>query len=168
MNKNWHIAQINVATSLYPLDDDRMSGFMTQLDTVNALADRSDGFVWRLQSDSGNATDIDVGGDPLFIANMSVWSSVEALFDFVYKTAHRPVMIKRRQWFQRPEGAYQALWWVPAGHLPTVEEGLARLELLKRDGPSPAAFTFKTKFPYPDSEGLPEDLDPEPHCAGWE
>ena len=91
---------------------------MSRLDAVNALADDSPGFVWRLQSDSGNATDIDVGGDPLFIVNLSVWESVEALSKFVYRTAHRDVMIRRREWFERPHGPYQALWWVPAGHRP--------------------------------------------------
>ncbi|MGI9328781.1 MAG: DUF3291 domain-containing protein [Pseudomonadales bacterium] len=168
MNANWHIAQINVGTTLYPTDDDRMSGFMNQLDDINALADQSAGFVWRLQSESGNATDIDVGGPPLYVVNMSVWTSAEALFEFVYKSAHRPVMADRRQWFERPDGAYQALWWVRAGHIPTVEEGLARLELLKSAGPNPHAFNFKTKYPCPDFAGRPDDLEPEPYCSGWE
>ena len=95
MSADWHIAQINVGTTRYPTDDPRMSGFMNRLDDINALADQSPGFVWRMQSESGNATDIDVGGDPLFIANMSVWTSAEALFDFVNKTAHRGLMSKR-------------------------------------------------------------------------
>ena len=116
MSRHWHIAQINVGTTLYPTDDPRLSGFMNQLDDINALAERSPGFVWRLQSDSGNATDIDAGGPPLFIVNMSVWASAEALYDYVYKTAHRYVMADRRQWFEKPQGAYQALWWVAAGH----------------------------------------------------
>ncbi|MGI9334090.1 MAG: DUF3291 domain-containing protein, partial [Gammaproteobacteria bacterium] len=165
MRSNWHIAQINVGTTLYPTDDVRMSGFMSRLDDINTLADRSPGFVWRLQSESGNATDIDVGGPPLFLVNMSVWTSVEALFEFVYKTAHRPVMIDRRKWFQKPDGAYQALWWVAAGHLPAVEEGLARLELLNSIGPSPRAFSFNSKYPPPDFEGGPKDLEPEPYCS---
>ncbi len=168
MITNWHIAQINVGTTLYPMDDARMSGFMNQLDDINALADQSAGFVWRLQSESGNATDIDVGGPPLFAVNMSVWTSAEALFEFVYKSAHRPVMTDRRQWFERPDGAYQALWWIRAGHIPTAEEGLARLEILKSAGPSPQAFNFKTKYPCPDREGGPDDLEPEPYCSGWE
>jgi len=166
MNANWHIAQINVATARHALDDVRMSGFMNQLDGINALADRSTGFVWRLQSESGNATDIDVGGDPLFVVNMSVWTTAESLFDFVYKTAHRSVMINRRKWFEKPEGAYQALWWIAAGHIPTVEEGLARLKLLTSRGPSPDAFSFKKIFRL-DVEGEAGDLKPEPHCSGW-
>ena len=166
MNK-YHIAQINVGTTLYPTDDPRLAGFMNRLDDINALADRSAGFVWRLQSESGNATDIDVGGPPLFIINMSVWESVEALYEFVYKTVHRNVMADRREWFQKPQGAYQALWWVAAGHLPSVEEGLAKLELLKSTGPSSEVFTFKTQFPQPGSEDTPKNLNPETHCSGW-
>ncbi len=163
----WHIAQMNVGTTLYPLDDPRMEGFVTRLDDINALADASAGFVWRLQTESGNATDIKPTDDPNFIVNMSVWESAEALFDFVYKTAHRLVMAERRAWFARPAGAYMVLWWVPAGTRPTVAEGLARLACLDRDGPTPHAFTFKTRFPPPDRMGLPEDLRPEPYCVGW-
>ncbi len=168
MNPHWHIAQINVGTALYPTDDQRMSGFTNRLDEINALAEQSTGFVWRLQDESGNATDIDTGGPPLFIVNMSVWDRVETLFEFVYKTAHRPVMTDRRQWFARPDGAYQVLWWIPAGHIPTVEEGLQRLELLKSAGPSPRAFSFKAKYPCPDLEGGPNDMQPAPYCSGWE
>ena len=149
MSHGWHIAQINVGTTKYATDDERLDGFMSRLDAVNAVADESPGFVWRLQSDSGNATDIDVGGDPNFIINLSVWESVEALSDYVYKTAHRDVLVKRRQWFERPDGAYQALWWVPAGHRPAPEEGLERLDILRRDGPTALAFTFQKTFPPP-------------------
>jgi len=167
MNAKWHIAQINVATARYALDDARMSGFMNQLDQINALADRSAGFVWRLQSESGNATDIHVGGDPRLLVNMSVWASVEVLFDFVYKTAHRSVMINRRKWFVKPIGAYQALWWIAAEHIPTVDEGFARLKLLSVNGPTPQAFSFKRIFSHPGVEGEPRKPVREPHCSGW-
>lgn len=163
----WHIAQMNVATALRPLDDPLLADFVAALDGINALADRSPGFVWRLQSDAGNATDIQASDDPRFIVNMSVWETPEALFDFVYKTAHRTVMARRREWFSRPDGPYQVLWWVPAGTVPTVEEGLARLARLAAEGPSAAAFTFKAAFPPPDAATPPTDLRPEPHCAGW-
>ena len=153
MTNGWHIAQLNIANALYPAEDQRMDEFYTQLDEVNALADASAGFVWRLQSDSGNATDIEVGGDPLLIVNMSVWESVEALFNFAYKSAHQKVIAKRRQWFNRPEGAYQVIWWVPAGHKPTVDEGMARLDELRESGAGPNAFTFKSKFPPPGQSG---------------
>lgn len=167
MNSNWQIAQLNIATALHPHDDPRMSGFFAQLDDINALAESSEGFVWRLQSESGNATDIQVGDDPLLIVNMSVWQTVEALFDFAYKSAHRHVVADRRQWFKRPPGAYQVLWWVPAGHQPTVDEGLAALQRLDTSGPTPLAFTFKKKFPQPGLYGDPEDMNPEPYCSGW-
>ena len=88
------------------------------LDRVNALAERSPGFVWRLKSAAGNATDIQATCDPLFLVNMSVWLDADALFDFVYRSAHTPEMARRKEYFERFEGAYQALWWVPAGHVP--------------------------------------------------
>ena len=163
----WHIAQMNVATALYPLEDQGMAEFMGLLDTINALAESSPGFVWRLKSDQGNATDLRATDDPKFIVNMSVWQSVEALFDFAYKSAHRLVMAKRRQWFVPPAGAYQVLWWVKAGDEPTAEEGLARLRHLEQHGPTAHAFTFKNKFPPPGSAAPPEDMRPEPYCVGW-
>jgi hypothetical protein len=165
---DWHIAQINVATALFPLDDPRIAEFMGLLDEVNALAEQSPGFVWRLKSESGNGTDIRMTEDPNFIVNMSVWRSVEALFDFVYKSSHRLVMAKRRQWFEPPARSYQALWWVPAGGFPSAQEGLERLRHLDAQGPTPLAFTFKRKFPPPGVLGAPEDMRPDPYCVGWE
>ena len=164
---HWHIAQMNVATALYPLDDPRIAEFMAALDEVNALAERSPGFVWRLKSDQGSATDIRVTDDPKFIINMSVWESVEALFDFVYKSAHRLVMARRREWFDRPARAYQALWWLPAGSALAVEDGLARLAHLEMHGATARAFTFKQKFPPPGTRGEATDLKPDPYCVGW-
>jgi len=169
----WQIAQMNVGITVEATDHPQIADFMNQLDAINALADAAPGFVWRLQSDSGNATDIKPPktahwDHPNFIVNMSVWENVEALFDFVYKTAHRLVMARRREWFEKPVTAYQVLWWVPAGHKPTVEEGLARLEKLQAGGPTPEAFTFKARFPSPDQIGGPENMQPEPYCVGWE
>lgn len=163
----WHVAQMNVGTARYPLDDPRIAEFMSSLDRVNAMADAAPGFVWRLQSAQGNATDIKLSGDPLFIVNMSVWQSVEALFDFVYRTAHRSVMAKRRSWFERPAGAYQVLWWIAAGSVPTAEAGLERLRWLDRNGPSPYGFDFRQKFAPPGIDPAPEDMQPEPYCVGW-
>ena len=165
---DWHIAQMNVGVTVEATDHPQLVDFMNQLDEINALADGAPGFVWRLQSASGNATDIKPSDNPNFIVNMSVWSSVEALFDFVYKTAHRLVMARRRDWFEKPATAYQVLWWIPAGHKPSVEEGLARLAKLQGDGPTAEAFTFKARFPSPDRLGGPEDMVPEPYCVGWE
>ena len=160
-----HIAQMNVATALYDLDDERMADFVNNLDRVNALAEATPGFVWRLQSEQGNATDIKVSEDPRFIVNMSVWRDVPALFDYVYRSDHRSVMVRRREWFRKPDGPYHVLWWVREDTLPTVEEGLARLAHLAQHGPTAYAFTFKTVFAPGTAEPL--DLSPEPYCVGW-
>jgi hypothetical protein len=138
---------------------------MNNLDRVNALAEATPGFVWRLKSEQGNATDIKLTDDPHFIVNMSVWATVEALFDYVYRSDHRSIMVGRRQWFAKPEGPYMVLWWIEEGVLPTAADGLARLEHLARHGPTPYAFTFKTLFPAGMAEPL--DLKPEPYCVGW-
>src|SRR5262249_17295420 len=130
-------------------DDPRVAEFIGLLNEVNAMADAAPGFVWRLQSAQGSATDIQVTDNPRFIVNMSVWETVEALFDFVYRTSHRSVMAKRRSWFARPGGAYQVLWWVALGTLPSIAQGLARLRYLDRFGPSPYAFDFRSKFSPP-------------------
>ena len=119
----WHVAQMNVGTVLYPTDDPRIAEFMNQLDAVNAMADASPGFVWRLQSAQGNATDILVSDESVFPGQHVGLAGCESLFDFVYRTSHRLVMAKRREWFARPEGAYQVLWWIPAGSIPTPQEG---------------------------------------------
>lgn len=163
----WHVAQMNVGTVRYPVDDPRIAEFMGALDRVNAMADATPGFVWRLQSAQGNATDILVSDDPLFLVNMSVWESVEALFDFVYRTEHREVMAKRREWFEPPDGPYLVLWWVPAGTLPTPQDGLERLRWLRQNGASAHAFTFRDKYGPPDAAGSPVDMRPEPYCVGW-
>ena len=163
----WHIAELNVGRAVAPLASPPLAEFMAALQGINALADRSPGFVWRLQSASGNATDIRVGADDRFIVNMSVWQSVEALFEFVYRSAHNKVMVRRREWFEQPKAAYQVLWWVPAGHIPSVEEAMARLDHLRAHGPTAYAFTFKERYPMPGLPGVPEDMKPEPYCVGW-
>ncbi|WP_193368068.1 DUF3291 domain-containing protein [Pelagibius marinus] len=150
----FHLAQINVARALAPLDDPRLAGFVERLDDINALADGSPGFVWRLQSDSGNATDIQVSDDPKLIVNMSVWEDLEALFAYVYRSDHLQVMAQRRQWFEKPTGAFMALWWLPAGELPSAAEGMRRLAILDHKGPTSEAFTFKAPF---DAAGQPID-----------
>jgi len=162
----WHLAQINVGRLVAPQGDPRVAPFFDALNRVNALADRSAGFVWRLQSEVGSATDIRTTPDPLFLVNMSVWWDAEALFDFVYRSAHTPEMARRREYFERFEGAYQALWWVPSGHVPSVDEGLSRLWRLDRYGPTRDAFTFKMRFPTPDQLGPPKDMKPDPWCIG--
>jgi len=160
-----HLAQMNVGTTLYDLDHPGIADFMSNLDRVNALAESSPGFVWRLTGAGNNATDIKPTDDPRFIVNMSIWDSVEALFEYVYRSDHRAVMVRRREWFAKPEGPYLVLWWIREGHIPTVEEGLARLRHLTERGPTSFAFTFKTIFPENLSD--PVDLKPEPFCVGW-
>ena len=166
MSQAWHLAQINIGKLAAPAGDPRVQAFFDALDRVNGIADAAPGFVWRLQDETGNAMSISYAPDPLLAVNMSVWSSADALFEFVYCSAHTPVMARRREYFARFDGAYQALWWVPAGHTPTVAEGLSRLWLIDRFGPCPQAFTFKARFPAPDEAGLPIDHQPDPWCVG--
>lgn len=166
MTPRWQLAQINVGRLVAPPEDPRVKPFFDALDRINALADAAPGFVWRLQGDSGNATDIQVTDDPGFIVNMSLWADAESLFDFVYRSAHTPEMARRREYFDRFEGNYQALWWVPAGHCPSIDEGLSRLWRLDRYGPTAQAFTFKARFPAPGLGGQPVDMQPDPWCAG--
>jgi len=164
----WHIAQLNVGKAVAPPGSPELAEFMAALEGINALADRSPGFVWRLQSASGNATDILLTDDPTSLINMSVWHSLETLFEFVYRSAHTPFMVRRREWFLKATQAYQVLWWVPAGHIPTPQEAMERLEHLRRNGPTPHAFTFKASFAPPGESGDSRDLRPEPHCASWQ
>jgi len=166
MSHDWHLAQINVGTLVAPPGDPAVQPFFDALDRINALADGSPGFVWRLQGEGGNATAIQVAPDPLFILNMSVWTDAESLFAFVYRSAHTPVMARRRDYFGRFEGAYQALWWIEAGSIPTINDGLSRLWHLDRFGPRPHAFTFKTRYPTPEQAGPPADMRPDPWCVG--
>ncbi len=143
------IAQLNVARAVAPLDDPRMAEFMALLDEVNMLAERSPGFVWRLEGPSGNATDLRVGNDPLVIVNLTVWDSADDLFAFTYRSDHRSVFARRFEWFERWEGPSVVLWWQPAGTIPTIDEAFRRLELLADRGPTPEAFTFKQRFAPP-------------------
>jgi uncharacterized protein DUF3291 len=156
----FHLAQVNIGRLRAPIENPIMEGFRSQLDSINALADRTPGFVWRLQTEDGNATAIRPYQDDLMAINMSVWESLEALQQFVYQSAHVGPLRDRKLWFEPIEGPIQALWWIPAGHIPTVDEAKARLVLLKERGPSPDAFTFRVPFPSPGSAtGELEGLD---------
>ncbi len=166
MDQGWHLAQINIGRLAAPAGDPQVQPFFDALDRVNAIADALPGFVWRLRDETGNAMSICYSPDPLLAVNMSVWRDAESLFDFVYRSAHTPVMARRRDYFQRFDGVYQALWWVPAGTVPSVADGLSRLWLLERFGPCPQAFTFKARFPAPDQFGSPIDHQPDPWCVG--
>jgi hypothetical protein len=137
------LAQLNVGRAAAPLDSEQLRDFMENLDPINDLADASPGFVWRLQTEDGNATAIKAWDDPLMILNMSVWESVESLADFVYRSAHTDFLRRRREFFEKPVEAIQVLWWVEDGHRPTVSEALERLDHLRAHGPTDHAFTFR-------------------------
>lgn len=135
-----------------PLDDPIMAGFMARLDEINALADRSPGFVWRLQTTEGNATYFrPYEHDDHILLNMSVWESIEALKHYVYRTIHAEVMRQRQQWFEKFQGEFIALWWVPVGHIPGIDEAKKRIAHLNKYGPTQFAFNFKNIF-QPDEE----------------
>ena len=139
-----HLAQVNVARLLAPVDSPQIADFVAGLDTINALAERSPGFVWRLQDDAGDATSIRVFDDEMIMINLSVWESPDALKGFVYRTDHRDYFMRRSEWFEQLDQPYAALWWVPSGHRPTTTEAVERLERLRSDGPTEHAFTFAT------------------------
>lgn len=131
------------------LEDPIMAGFVERLDPLNALADASPGFVWRYQTEEGNATEVRVFDDELILFNMSVWESIEALEAYVYKSHHIQAVQKRTEWFERSDKSSLVLWWIDAGHIPTVEEAKARFDSLWQEGPSADAFTFRNRYPSP-------------------
>ena len=147
----FHLAQVNVMHAKAALDSAAMRGFVAELEPMNALAERSEGFVWRLQTEDGDATAIRPFGDDLMLINMSVWQSREHLWNYAYASQHLNVMRRRREWVSRVPEVVLALWWVDAGHVPTVEEAKHRLHLLSEHGPTPAAFTFRHSFPPPEA-----------------
>jgi hypothetical protein len=128
-----------------------MAGFVRRLDEINALADRSPGFVWRLQASEGNATYLRPYDDDRILINMSVWETVAALKHYVYRSVHAELLRQRQEWFKKFAGAYLALWWVPVGHIPGIDEAKKRIAHLDAHGPTQFAFTFKTVF-RPDEE----------------
>jgi hypothetical protein len=149
-----HLAQLNVGRLRRPLDSPESADFVAGLKPINALADASPGFVWRLTDEGGqDATSIHPDGDDM-IVNLSVWESREALWDFTYRSDHLEYVRRRREWFQRPTEPIMVLWWVPAGHIPSVEEALARLARLREAGPAPEAFTFRRPYE-PDGRPAP-------------
>lgn len=147
----FHLAQVNVGRVRAPLDDPMMKGFVDRLDDLNALADASPGFVWRLQTPAGNATYLrPYPEDDRLLMNMSVWETVDALKRYVYKTGHADLLRHRHEWFE-PMAVFLALWWVPAGHRPGIDEARKRLAHLEAHGPSQFAFTFRALYE-PDEE----------------
>lgn len=156
----YQLAQVNIALLREPIDSELLQDFVSELDPVNARADLAEGFVWRLQTEDGDATAVRAFGDDRFIVNMSVWESIEALGDFVYRTGeHRAVLKNRKKWFHQLKDAHMVLWWVPAGHIPSIEEAEERLAFLRTHGPTSIAFTFKRPFAPPDDTPLVADQD---------
>jgi heme-degrading monooxygenase HmoA len=153
-----HLAQINIARAKAPINDPLMSGFVARLDDVNALADTSQGFVWRLKTEEGNATSLQPYDDPRVMVNLSVWETPEHLKQFVYKSAHTDVMRQRRQWFDRMGEVHMAMWWIERGHVPTVAEAKERLQYLRVHGESEFAFSFASLFPAPGTR-MPDILE---------
>ena len=159
----YHLAEINIGRLRAPVDDPMIAEFVANLDRINALADQSPGFVWRLTGEGNDATDIKPDpNDSLMALNMSVWTDPQSLGAFVYRSDHTGIMRRRAEWFEKIE-LYMALWWAPIGHRPTVEEGWGKVQTLRRLGPTAEAFTFKTIFPPPDAEVAPPPVLDE--CA---
>ena len=154
------VAQLNIGLPVAPLTTPALAGFVEALEPVNALADAAPGFVWRLQTEEGDATAIRPYDDDRLLVNMSAWTSVEALAAFVYSGPHRAIMARRREFFVPMREAFQVLWWTP--DIPTVEQAIARLEHLRAHGPTPHAFTFRTPFPAPG--GVPARSDDSWFC----
>ena len=157
MMSAYQLAQINIGTVKAPLDSPLMADFVNNLDRINALAEGSPGFVWRLMTPAGDATALRPMGDDVII-NMSVWESVEHLSDYVFRSLHKEIMRRRREWFERMSEPYTVLWWVKRGHEPTIAEAIGRLEQLRAKGPTADAFTFKVRFPPPDAVERDEPL----------
>jgi len=150
-NHAWELAQLNIGVTVAPLDSPELAGFVAALEPINALADTAPGFVWRLQDDNGDATSFRAFGAESILVNMSVWESIEALGDFVYRSDHAQIMRQRRKWFVKLEEIITVLWWVPSGHRPSITEAEERLVALRTNGPGPFAFSFREPFPAPGS-----------------
>jgi hypothetical protein len=163
MSEGLWIAQVNVALPREPLDSPALAEFVANLEPVNALADAAPGFIWRLEDESGDATSIRAFDDERLIINMSVWDSIEALWAFVYDGGHLEVMRRRREWMIKLAESHQALWWLPKGEIPTIEDARDRLEHLRAHGPTARAFTFKQRYLGPD--GDPAALDDRQPCS---
>jgi hypothetical protein len=160
---NYHLAEVNIGTLRDAIDSPMIADFAANLDRINALAEGQPGFVWRLTGDGNNATDIQPDPtNPLLAINLSVWTDPDALAAFVYRTAHRDIMRRRAEWFEKME-LFMCLWWVPVGHQPTPREAIERLEILRQRGPSAEAFTFRQPFPAPDAAEPPDPILEE--CA---
>jgi hypothetical protein len=143
---SFHLAEVNIARMLYPLDHPAMADFVNNLDPINRLAESSEGFIWRLKDEENNATTIKIYDDDFLLVNLSVWESIDRLYEFAYRTNHVEIFKRKREWFEKMPVMYMAMWYVPAGHLPTVPEAQERLTYLREKGDTPWAFSFKKRF----------------------
>ena len=150
-----HLAQFNVAHLRAPLDSPELADFVAALEPINTLSDAAPGFVWRMKGGEGPTDTIQHEYGTLLLVNFSIWESREALWNFVYRSAHLDVMRRRREWFHRAAEPYTVMWWLPEGHLPSVGDAMARLTLLRAQGPGPEAFTFKDFYESSDAACLP-------------
>jgi heme-degrading monooxygenase HmoA len=158
----YELAQLNTGIIKGPMNSPVMADFAANLERINALAEQMPGFIWRLQTDAGDATAIRPFDDENMLVNMSVWRDAESLRRFVYRSDHMEIMRRRGQWFERMSEAFLVLWWVPQGHRPSVAEAIAKLAILRRNGPTAEAFTFRQSYPAPDAvESRPLDLGDE-------
>jgi len=146
----YQLAQINIGNLAAPLDSPQLKDFVDNLDRINELAEASPGFIWRLKGDGNDATSLRPLGDNVLV-NMSVWRDIESLKDYVYRSAHTQIMRRRREFFTRMGESHMVLWWVAAGHEPSVAEAVERLMHLRQHGPSREAFTFGEAYPPPDA-----------------
>lgn len=160
----YHLAQLNIGRIRAPLDTPTMAGFVARLEDINALADRAPGFVWRLKTEDGDATAIRPYADDRVLVNLSVWTGLAELRDFVYRSPHAEVMRQRRAWFEPLQEAFVVLWWVPAGHRPSVEEAKERLEYLRQHGDTAHAFTYRHPFAAPDATSHPAPDEYRDEC----
>lgn len=145
-----HLAQVNIGKVRFGLESPEMADFVNNLEPINAIAEKSPGFVWRLKDESGDATNVKVEDNPDIIVNMSVWENVESLKHFMFKTHHISFLKRKKEWFVPMAEASYALWWVPKGYIPTVQEAMTRLEHLRKHGESKEAFSFKSNYAKPD------------------
>lgn len=149
---NYHLAQLNIANAVATMESPEMEGFVARLDEIHDLADNAEGFIWRWESETIDSSVVDVFGDPLLLVNLTLWESVETLKHFVYKTIHVELIRDREAWFSKMPEMHQVVWWVPEGHTPSVTEAKERLDKLRADGPTEAAFTMAKPFPKPADE----------------
>jgi hypothetical protein len=154
----YELAQLNIGIIKGPMDSPVMAEFAANLQRINTVAELSSGFLWRLQTDEGNATAIRPFDDENMLVNMSVWRDLDSLEAYVYDSAHMEFLRRRRQWFERMPAAFLVLWWVPKGHRPTVTEAIAKLEILRAKGPTSEAFSFGQPFPPPDAAQTPSPI----------